>query len=53
MCTHITNYCQECFKFVQSCGNAVIPSYIPLVHKNKNKGTAEFYSELKEIKVTE
>jgi len=29
---------EEAFKFVQSCGNAVIPSYIPLVNKNKNKG---------------
>lgn len=29
---------EECFQFVQSCGNAVIPSYVPLVAKNKNKG---------------
>jgi coproporphyrinogen III oxidase len=26
------------FEFVQSCGNAVMPSYIPLVKKNMNKG---------------
>jgi len=29
---------EECFKFVQECGNSVIPSYIPIVKKNKDKG---------------
>ena len=31
-------YVKKCFGFVKECGNAVIPSYIPLVEKNKNKG---------------
>jgi hypothetical protein len=29
---------QEAFKYVQSCGNAFVPSYVPIVNKNKNKG---------------
>jgi len=29
---------EECFKFVQECGNAVIPSYMPMVKKNKDAG---------------
>nr|CAG4643888.1 EOG090X04L5 [Lepidurus arcticus] len=27
---------ESCFKFVQSCANSVIPSYLPLVRKQKN-----------------
>jgi len=27
---------ERCFQFVRSCGNAVIPSYLPMVRKNKN-----------------
>lgn len=27
---------EKCFQFVKACGNAVIPSYLPLVTKNKN-----------------
>ncbi|CAF0870183.1 unnamed protein product [Brachionus calyciflorus] len=26
------------FEFVKSCGNSVLPSYIPLIEKNKDKG---------------
>ena len=26
---------ERCFQFVRSCGNAVIPSYLPMVRKNK------------------
>ena len=26
------------FEFVKSCGNSVLPSYIPLVEKNMTKG---------------
>jgi len=29
---------EECFGFVKECGNSVIPSYLPLIKKNKNKG---------------
>ena len=29
---------EQAFQFVKSCAEAVIPSYIPLVEKNKNKG---------------
>lgn len=29
---------EKCFQFVRSCGNAVIPSYLPMVKKNKEKG---------------
>lgn len=29
---------QEAFKFVKSCAEAVIPSYVPLVMKHKNDG---------------
>ena len=36
--TNETVCVQQCFKFVQSCGNSIIPSYIPIVQKNKNKG---------------
>jgi len=28
---------EKCFQFVRSCGNAVIPSYLPLVRKNKEQ----------------
>ena len=28
---------KEAFKFVQSCANSVLPSYVPLVAKNKDK----------------
>lgn len=28
----------EAFEFVKSCAEAVVPSYIPLVEKNKNRG---------------
>ena len=28
---------EQCFQFVRSCGNAVIPSYLPTVMKNKDK----------------
>lgn len=27
---------EECFKFVQSCAESVIPSYVPLVNKHRN-----------------
>ena len=27
---------EECFQFVKSCGRAVIPSYLPLVQRNKS-----------------
>ena len=27
----------KCFQFVKACGNAVIPSYLPLVAKNKHQ----------------
>ena len=27
---------EDCFKFVEKCANAVIPSYIPLIQKHKN-----------------
>ena len=26
------------FDFIKSCGNSILPSYIPLVKKNKDKG---------------
>lgn len=29
---------EKCFEFVQSCGNAVIPSYLPMIQKNKDVG---------------
>jgi len=29
---------EKCFQFVKSCGNAVIPSYLPIVKKNKDLG---------------
>ena len=29
---------EEAFQFVKSCAEAVIPSYIPIVQKNKNRG---------------
>ena len=29
---------EKCFQFVRSCGNAVIPSYLPIVKKNKDLG---------------
>lgn len=29
---------EKCFQFVRSCGNAVIPSYMPIVRKNKELG---------------
>jgi len=29
---------EDCFKFVTSCAESVIPSYVPLVQKNKKKG---------------
>ncbi|XP_055935440.1 oxygen-dependent coproporphyrinogen-III oxidase-like isoform X1 [Argiope bruennichi] len=29
---------ESCFKFVTDCANNVIPSYIPIVEKNKDKG---------------
>lgn len=29
---------ESCFQFVSTCANNVIPSYIPLVEKNKDKG---------------
>jgi len=29
---------ENCYKFVESCAEAVIPSYVPLVKKNKDKG---------------
>ncbi|XP_013422008.1 oxygen-dependent coproporphyrinogen-III oxidase [Lingula anatina] len=28
----------KCFKFVESCGDAIVPAYIPIVQKNKNSG---------------
>jgi len=29
---------ENCFQFVRSCGNAVIPSYLPIIRKNKELG---------------
>jgi coproporphyrinogen III oxidase len=29
---------EKCFQFVESCGNAVMPSYVPIIKKNKDKG---------------
>lgn len=29
---------ESCFEFVSACANAVIPSYMPIVTKNKDKG---------------
>lgn len=29
---------KKVFEFVKSCGNSVLPSYVPLVEKNMNKG---------------
>ena len=28
---------EQCFKFVTSCGDSVVPSYVPIVKKNMNK----------------
>ncbi|XP_002730678.1 oxygen-dependent coproporphyrinogen-III oxidase-like [Saccoglossus kowalevskii] len=28
---------EDCFKFIQSCGNAIMPSYEPIVEKHKNE----------------
>jgi len=32
---------EKCFQFVRSCGNAILPSYIPLIVKNKDKPYGE------------
>jgi len=32
---------ERCFQFVRSCGNAVIPSYLPMVRKNKRLSFTE------------
>ena len=32
---------ERCFQFVRSCGNAVIPSYLPMVRKNKGLNFTE------------
>ena len=32
---------ERCFQFVRSCGNAVIPSYLPMVTKNKSLAFTE------------
>lgn len=32
---------ERCFQFVRSCGNAVIPSYLPMVMKNKSLAFTE------------
>ena len=32
---------EKCFQFVKACGNAVIPSYLPLVRRNKSKQFGE------------
>nr|CAG4643148.1 EOG090X04L5 [Ilyocryptus agilis] len=32
---------EECFSFVQSCGESVVPSYVPLVKKHKNDSYSE------------
>ena len=29
---------EKCFKFVTACGDSVVPSYVPIVKKNMNKG---------------
>lgn len=29
---------EECFKFITSCAESVVPSYVPLVQKHKKKG---------------
>ncbi|XP_054708285.1 LOW QUALITY PROTEIN: oxygen-dependent coproporphyrinogen-III oxidase-like [Uloborus diversus] len=29
---------EKCFQFVTTCANGVIPSYVPIVEKNKDKG---------------
>jgi coproporphyrinogen III oxidase len=28
----------KAFEFVKSCGNSVVPSYLPIIKKNKDKG---------------